>query len=346
MQGNHRQLRVFLKSIVTLALFVGLVGCAGGPTHVSTEKYYLVATNIEIQYWKEATAGFYKAARELGVQAEVVGPKVYDPQGQVEEFRKLIQAEQKPAGILVSVASEKLMTPVINQAIEMGIPVITIDSDAPSSKRLFFIGTDNYQVGVTAAQIVVDALGGAGNVVVYTMPDQPNLRDRLRGYQSVFDQFRHLRIADIIDIKGDPRVAFDTTMEIVNNRRRLENIDAFVCLEALAGKEVAEVLDRNHVKDKIIMAMDTDDMTLEWIRQGRIIATIAQKPYTMGYYGLRLLADLVLYKIPSLTINFREHPFSPLPVFVDTGSTVVNKNNLDEFLKLRKEAMEAPAPTS
>jgi ribose transport system substrate-binding protein len=56
-------------------------------------------------------------------------------------------------------------------------------------------------------------------------------------------------------------------------------VDAFVSLKAQSAKEVAEVLNRKGAKDKIVVAMDTDEETLEWIRKGVIVATIAQALY-------------------------------------------------------------------
>ncbi len=60
---------------------------------------------------------------------------------------------RKPAGMLVSAADPKLMQPEIDKALAAGIPVIAIDSDAPESQRLYFIGTNNLQAG---------RLGGSG----------------------------------------------------------------------------------------------------------------------------------------------------------------------------------------
>jgi ABC-type sugar transport system substrate-binding protein len=37
---------------------------------------------------------------------------------------------------------------------------------------------------------------------------------------------------------------------------------------------------------KVVMAMDTDPDTLEWIQKGVIAATISQKPYSMALVGL------------------------------------------------------------
>ncbi len=78
-------------------------------------------------------------------RAEMRGTNIFDPQGEVAEFRTVVA--RKPAGILVSVASAQLMTAEINAAMDAGIPVITMDSDAPQSNRLYFIGTNNLQAG-------------------------------------------------------------------------------------------------------------------------------------------------------------------------------------------------------
>jgi muramidase (phage lysozyme) len=49
------------------------------------------------------------------------------------------------------------------------------------------------------------------------------------------------------------------------------------------------VLNSYHVTDKVVIAMDTDPETLDWIKKGGIAATIAQKPYTMADVGIQML---------------------------------------------------------
>ncbi len=318
--------------LLALALLLILGGCAS--QHDADENYYLVCANTQIGYWQAARAGFLKAAAQMKVKAEVVGPDTYDPKAQELAFQKLLQG--KPTGILVSPASPELMRGDIEQAIAAGIPVITIDSDSPDSKRLLFIGTNNYEAGVMGAKVAAGAMHGKGNVVIFTMPNQANLDDRLRGYRDVFASYPGLKIVRLVDIHGDPRVAFDTTEQIIGQKK--EKVDGFVCLEALAGKEVANVLDRYHVAGKTVVAMDTDPDTLGWIKKGVIAATIAQKPYTMAYVGLKMLDDLHHHKLSSLQQNWAQDPFSPLPAFVDTGATLIDKNNVDGFIAAQKSA--------
>src|SRR5579864_7484843 len=130
---------VFALLAGTLAL---LTGCT---RHSKDEHYYLIATNTKVPYWQTAGTGFTNAAAEYGVTAELRGPDGFDPQAEVQEFRSMVA--RKPAGILISVADAKLMTPEIDAAVAAGIPVITVDSDAPQSHRLYFIGTNNLEAG-------------------------------------------------------------------------------------------------------------------------------------------------------------------------------------------------------
>jgi ribose transport system substrate-binding protein len=318
--------------LLALAVIFGWAGCAS--QHSADENYYLVTTNKQIPYWQTAGAGFLHAASQMKVKAEFVGPDTYDPKAEQLEFEKLLQS--KPTGILVSPASGQLMRPDIDQAIAAGIPVITIDSDAPESKRLFFVGTNNYQAGVMGAKVAAAQFRGKGNVVIFTMPGQANLDDRLRGYRDIFASYPGLKIVRLVDIHGDPRVAFDTTEQIIGQKK--EKVDGFICLEALAGKEVGEVLDRYHVAGKTVVAMDTDPDTLDWIKKGIIVATVAQKPYTMSLVGLEMLDELYHHKLRSLQQNWAQDPFSPLPAFVDTGATLIDKSNVDAFISAQKSA--------
>lgn len=309
------------------ALVLPLVNC-GAPAHEPDEAYYLVTVNTKIPYWQAAASGLSEAATELKVRYETVGPDTYDLQAERDAFRKA--AGKNPSGILVSAADPELLRPEIDAAIARGIPVITVDADSPSSKRLLFIGTDNYEAGRRGGAIVARQLQGKGDVVVFTMPEQANLRGRLHGYEAVFKTSPGIRITETVDVKGDPRIAFDRTMDYVEKKRP---VDAFICLEAQSCPEVAEVLNRKQVKGKIIVSMDTDPRTLEWIQKGMIAATIAQKPYTMAYFGLKTLDMLHHSKPKSLLVNWAEDTRSPLPSLVDTGATLIDKSNVEVFLK-------------
>jgi ribose transport system substrate-binding protein len=186
---------------------------------------------------------------------------------------------------------------------------------------------------VIGGRLIAKKLKFRGAVVVYTMPEQNNLKERLHGYSDVFHEYPQIKITEIIDAKGDPRTVFDRTNEMLEKGTR---VDAFICLVSFACPEVAEVLTRHNATGKVVVAMDTDERTLQGVQKGVISATIGQKPYTMAFVGLKMLDDIHHHPPSSLTINWANDSFSPVPSFVDTGVSLIDPDNVDRFLSARK----------
>jgi ribose transport system substrate-binding protein len=71
--------------------------------------------------------------------------------------------------------------------------------------------------------------------------------------------------------------------------------------------------------------------TLGEIRDGTIEATIAQKPYTMAFVGLKELDEIFHNRPASLARDSSVNPFAEYPIFIDTGSALVDKLNADIY---------------
>jgi ribose transport system substrate-binding protein len=319
--------RVAVASLAAAAC-VSSVGCQ---RHNSSEQYYLIAANIGLPYWKTADAGLQAAAAEYHVKAEIRGPNSLDAKAEADELDAMIG--RHPAGILVSAADPKLIQPEIDKALAAGIPVITIDSDSPESQRLYFVGTNNLQAGRLGGQRLVQKLEGKGNVVFFTIAGQLNAAERLKGYKDILADHTGIKIADVFDMHGDSGTAMDKATEYLA-RKGADTVNAFVCLEASSGKDVAEALKRSGAKDKLLLAMDTDQDTLDLIKEGTIDSTIAQKPFTMAYFGLKGLDDVHHYPPKEkLTVDFDLESNSPFPSFIDTGVALVDSTNVDTLMK-------------
>jgi ribose transport system substrate-binding protein len=320
-------------AVLSCLAMIGLASCQT-PYHEQEERYVFVASNINLPYWQEAQAGLTDAAKQLGVKSELTGPEKFDPQEQLRAFQKV--AESKPAGIMISVSRPELFQDAINAAIAQGIPVITVDSDAPNSKRVMFVGTDNFRAGGESARRMADILKGQGQVVVITIPGQLNVDERLRGVNETLKKFPGIKIVQAIDDKGDPRVANDNIAALLKAKAK---IDGIISLEASGGSGAAEALHRLDVKIPIV-GFDKDPETLDWIDRDGITATVTQKPYVMAYYALKFADDLHHNAVHDFK-DWRTAPAPPMPTFVDTGTAVVDKSNAKVF----REALAAhPKP--
>lgn len=313
--------------LIAATVILSLSACSRDKNN---QHYYLVANNTHLAYWQSAAAGLNKIARESGVQVEMRGPENFDPRAEAKAFQEVVAS--RPTGIMVSVVDASLMTPEINDALNAGIPVITIDSDAPHSRRLFFIGTNNRAAGRLGGQALAESLHGKGNVVIYTIPGQPNLDQRLEGYNDVLAAYPRIHVVSIDDIQGEAGIAAAKTSEYLTQSGK-KHVDAFICLEASAGEQVGAAVAKANPKDRrVIIAMDVDRATLDMVKNGTITATVAQKPFTMAYIGVQVLEAIHRDPLPSLTHNYEPDPFAPVPSFIDTGSAVVNAHNVDLYL--------------
>jgi ribose transport system substrate-binding protein len=318
-----------MKTTALALLALGVAFTSGcGERHSKKEIFYLISADSALPYWQTAAAGFNKAAAQYKVTARVVGPDGHDPQAEAAELQKAIAAN--PAGILISVADVSVLQPEIDAAVDAGIPVITMDSDAAGSHRLYFVGTNNLEAGRLGGRRVVEKLGGKGNVVFFTIAGQPNTEERLKGFKDVFASRPEIKIVDVVDIKGDVRTAFDKSQDYLA-RTGPEKIDAFVCLESASGKVVADA-NKRAGGGRLLVAWDVNQDTLDGIKDGAIDSTIAQKPFTMGYIGLKGLDEVFHAPPKQLNKDYATDSFSPYPVFVDTGTSLVDKSNVDLYI--------------
>jgi ribose transport system substrate-binding protein len=318
--------------IAVLALGAGLI--TGCERHSNKEVFYLVTANAALPYWQTAASGFNHAAALYKVTAKVAGPDGYDAQAELAELNKAIAA--KPAGILISVSDSSVLQPKIDEAVKAGIPVITIDSDASASGRLYFIGTNNLQAGELGGKRLIEKLHGKGNILVFTFAGQPNTEERLKGLKDALSAKPDMKIVDVIDVKGDPRLAFDKAQEVLPATGP-KRVDGFICLESASGKMVSDAIKRANSSDRVLVAFDVNQDTLDGIKAGTIDSTIAQKPYTMGYVGLKALDEIFHDPPKQLAKDYSVDSFAPYPVFVDTGTSLVDKNNVDLYLSSAAE---------
>jgi ribose transport system substrate-binding protein len=81
---------------------------------------------------------------------------------QVSDVESLIAQGVKT--LIISPVTADALTPVVKQAMDAGIPVVTLDRKVNTDVTLH-IGADNVLIGKTAGEFVCTTLGGKGNVI-------------------------------------------------------------------------------------------------------------------------------------------------------------------------------------
>src|SRR5262245_64268849 len=128
----------------------------------------------------------FQVGRELGVRVTIVGPDTVDIPGLVAALEQT--AARRPTGIMVVGWDPSALIPAIDRAVDSGVPVVCVDADVPGSKRLAFIGTDWYDLGVRQGEAMVRALGGRrGKVAMMGLIEQAIDQRAFAGFRSVIE---------------------------------------------------------------------------------------------------------------------------------------------------------------
>lgn len=270
-------------------------------------------------FFEDTRKGGDTKSKELGVKFEWVAPPTGDPATQVRMIEDLVA--KKVDAIAISPNEAKSVEPVIADAISKGIKVITFDADSANSKRLMYIGTNNKQAGVLMGETMAKAIGGKGEVAIITGGlGAANLIERIDGVKDALKKFPDIKLVDLQGTDDDMAKGLTVAEAMLRSRPNLTGIFG---VSATGGPSVAKALSQSEFaarKGKLtVLAFDDLQETVKGIEEGFIYGTMVQRPVQMGVLSVQWMKDLVEGKAQ--------------PKDVDTGVTVVSKDNLKTYTK-------------
>lgn len=325
----ERAINVALAFVIVVLLFAkiggGGHGIAGRSAATSDQQYVMIAAATGAPYWIDSKSGLYDKAKELGVKAIFTGPQTVDVNQQIDAVNRAI-AQHVDGIIMVPMADS--VTPAINKALDAGIPVVCADADAPSSKRYTFVGTGNYHAGYQVGELLGKGLGGKGEVALIYIPGADNLTQRLNGCKDALKKYPDISVVAIGNDQGSITEGQKVCRTIMQAHPDLRG---FGCVDAGGGQGAAVAVKEAGKIGKVhIISMDRDEATLQFVEQGVIDSSVAQRTYTMSYTALQLVYNLRNGQI-HMVKDWKKVGISPLPPLIDTGSFVITKDNVKEF---------------
>ena len=284
--------RQMLRAAATALLAWVLGGCAaddraaGQPGSAPAQQLRLAfVTNDAADFWTIARKGCEQAERDLGVQVKFVIAADASAAEQKRIVDDLLAAGVD--GIAISLVDAANQTAMIDAVAEQ-IPVVTQDSDAPDSKRLAYVGTDNIAAGRMAGELLKEALPDGGKVMAFVgLADAQNASERLAGLEQAIAGTR----IELLGLLTDNTDRVRAKANVVDTLVRHPDIAAMVGLWAYNGPAILNAVMEAKRLDKVkIVAFDEEDETLAGVRAGATHASVVQQPYEMGRQSVATLA--------------------------------------------------------
>ncbi len=328
---NFRACLPALLALCGLAWIAAINGCDKSTSSNSGKPKIAYVTNGVDPFWVIAEKGSRDGAEKSGAEVTIVMPN-----GSTEQKQKIEDMLIRGVdGIAISPIDAENQTPMIDQAAAK-TNVITHDSDAPKSKRLLYIGMDNYQAGRMAGQLIKEAIPEGGKVGIFVgRLEQDNARLRRQGVidelldRSVDSSRNDAPDAQFMD--GKYKILSTKTDQFDRAKAKGNAEDTMVahpdlkCMVGLFAYNPPNCLEAIKKGGKLgqikLVGFDEQDATLQAIKDGNCYGTVVQNPYMYGYESVRVLTALAK----------GDKSVIPASKFMNIPARQIKKDSVDEF---------------
>jgi ribose transport system substrate-binding protein len=289
-------------------------------------EYVFLSIVTQVPFWADHKIGLEDAAKVLNVKTTFTGPLDFDTAGQARQLDELIA--RKPAGLLIFPGDAAALAGGINRAVDAGIPVAMVIGDVPESKRSVHLGISNFDAGKIGGEMLAQAIGGKGKVLLGTFP-APAVLERVEGYKAIFkEKFAEIQVADVVNDKADPSYAPTAYAQAIQAHPDVVGIGG---TDGDSGKGAALAVKEAGKQGQIkIIAMDRNPDMLPFIEDGTITGAVAQKSYVESFLGVHLLHWLNTNSM-KIVADPKAAGINPLPEKIVTGVMRVTKENVAQF---------------
>jgi ribose transport system substrate-binding protein len=318
-----------LVGTVALCLLLSACGGSAGSGSGGTLDMGIAVANISLNFAHEMVEGAQSASEhEGGVNLKAVGPPNTDGPAEEQLFQNLVTTNRD--GVVLMNLDPPIFTRSEAQAVSQGVPVVALDT-APTdgSKVTFYVGNDNYGLGVQLAEEAIKRMPAnpIGTVVLgEPNPGTPVLDSRVQGLKDTFAQKTpHIKVKGAYQTYSDPNQNYGAWVALVHaNAGAL----AFLGVGDADSYDLAKIKHDEH-GGYLVAGTDVDAQTLQDVKAGLDFVTIDPEHFLKGYVATALLMRSV-----------KEH--KPLPQgWLETPGMVVDSGNIDAIISREKSPQAA-----
>ncbi|MFP3122478.1 sugar ABC transporter substrate-binding protein [Ectobacillus funiculus] len=315
-----KKLRILL---IILLFLVAVIGCIVKFYRTDNRpKVVVVLQDLDSQYWNIVQAGAEKGFREFDIDGKVVAPS-FKSKKDVQEYVLKNVLKEHPDVVVVSPLQSAAVKSILQKFIEHKIPVLLVDTDIPLEHKTAYIGTDNFELGRKAGELLASGLQPGDEVALIAGEViSPVSGDRIKGATSSLKDAGIKIVARKIDLPNEALPARKAMTTILEEHPDVKGVFATTDIMAL---NALDVIKKQGNKMPVIGADGIIKM-VESIKDGTLTGTVAQNPYDMGYISVETALKVI--KGEEVRKN------------IDTGVDLITNDNVRQKLDFLKELLK------
>ncbi|HZW03649.1 MAG TPA: substrate-binding domain-containing protein [Anaerolineaceae bacterium] len=316
------------------------VGLIGGSDRAEQEYVWISQFSSLPLFVERVYPGLDAFARDYGVSVRKAGPTTVDLAAYIATVEQ--ECARQPAGIIVVGGWDPALTEPVNKCIDMKVPVVVTDGDLFQSRRLSYVGTDWYQLGVRMAeyQIAEHQQRGltSGEIAILSPIQNENMQ---RSRQGIKDTLEGTGIVVVAEEDNDSQadLAAQRVGALLN---AFPNLTGLVGLDSESGPGIIAALDeagRSGEGQIIVTTNESGREFLNNIKEGKVQMITMEKYDVMNYLALTML--YAWHNDAIRTGGIDPWTNNWMPRTVDSGLLLVTAENVDQVIEFMEEAAAA-----
>lgn len=310
------------KALVLVLTMALLLGIALTPASAETQQPYVILVNALVGHpvYEQQAEAARQAAEDYGVNLEIIGPTFGSSTALADYLVAMENAIALQPDAIIGEPYDPSLFEVFHRAAEAGIPLfLTSNLLENEDDFIAWIGTDNYNYGITAVDMIAEKTGGTANICVVmgnlATTNQVEIREGME--DRIAEAYPDIKIVNVVANNNDLATTITVTEDTLN---AYPETNAFVMLESTGGPGVVQVCDEMGRDDVLILDIDAVDATIDNIKSGKVWATLAQNFYKRGYESVRMAYEYIT-----------EGEDAGFAKMNDSGTVLINIDNIDTY---------------
>lgn len=254
---------------------------------------FISDSDYEEEIWKNIYNGAKDCGEENDAYVEWIGKNLVQSYSKQELMEMAVASGVD--GIIVEGDDSSEMNELINQAVENGIPVVTVLKDCYGSCRQAFVGIGSYNLGQEYGKLLMQKKGVQERSVLVIINGNSADHSEMLAYTGFREQ---LSAITNDDMKIDTMIVDGTSSYSIEEEVRnllvdtVQMPDFIVCLDEQTTENVAQlVVDYNRVGQSRIIGFYESDNILSSIESGVLEASITLDAQEMGSMSVQALEE-------------------------------------------------------
>lgn len=196
------------------------------------------------------------------------------------------------------------LNPIIDKFADSSIPVVTINADAPQSKRIACIAPPSKKVGMIAGELMSKMISSSGKVIVISGNKETTIHTKIvEGFiKTMSSELPSIDIIQIIDSNPD-----NTYVTLKDFFTKFHDIKGIYSNNSRSTLLIGKIITEMNLKNKF-KAIGTDlfDESIKFLKEDVLQAIIYQNPYMQAYEGVNFLFNYIIQKEVTIPYEFNQ----------------------------------------